>query len=246
MKSTEEILEIYKEGELSLDAAVALLKTASCFNLGHTRVDLDRSDRTGAAEVIYGAGKTVEQICEIASVLLEHGNNVLITRISEETAACISERFPESDHSPTARLLRIEPVLVEKTTSFVAVVSAGTSDLPVAEEAALTAEFLGSRVKRFYDCGVAGLHRLLSVLDEVREARVIVAVAGMEGALPSVLAGLVKSPVLAVPTSVGYGANLEGVTTLLAMLNSCANGISVVNIDNGFGAGYNAHLINSL
>ncbi len=147
---------------------------------------------------------------------------------------------------PEARLMRIAPNPVPRTAGFVGIVSAGTSDQSVAEEAALTAEFLGSRVVRYRDCGVAGLHRLVSHLDSIRQATALVAVAGMEGALPSVLAGLVKAPVIAVPTSVGYGANFRGVTTLLAMMNSCANGVSVVNIDNGFGAGFNAHLINSL
>lgn len=246
MKTPEEILEGYRSGEVTLEQASLLLKESRCLDLGHTRLDLDRAHRTGAPEVIYGAGKSPAQIREIAAALLANGHNVLATRLSPEAAGTLCSEFPFAVYSAEARLVRMEPSPAVLTSSFVAVVSAGTSDLSVAEEAAVTAEFLGSRVRRFYDCGVAGLHRLLAVLEEIRQARVIVAVAGMEGALPSVLAGLVKSPVLAVPTSVGYGANLEGVTTLLAMLNSCANGISVVNIDNGFGAGYNAHLINSL
>lgn len=246
MKTPEEILDAYKEGKLHQKQAAELLMESRCTNLGHSRIDHDRHHRTGAPEVIYGEGKTSMQIIDIAEVLLEKGSNVLVTRLSEDSADKFRNHFPDAVYSSIARAATIARTPVAKTSSFVAVVSAGTSDQPVAEEAALTAEFLGSTVKRYYDCGVAGLHRLLSELDSLREARVLVAVAGMEGALPSVLAGLVKSPVIAVPTSVGYGANLKGVATLLAMLNSCANGISVVNIDNGFGAGYNAHLINSL
>ncbi len=246
MKTPGEILEEYKSGLLDREAAVELLKESRSTCLGHTRIDHDRQHRTGAPEVIYGAGKTPRQIVEIARALLENGSNVLVTRLEPEAAALFLEEYPEAVYSETARCASIVPLVMPLSSSFVAVVSAGTSDQPVAEEAALTAEFLGSRVERVYDCGVAGLHRLLSELEHLREARVIVAVAGMEGALPSVLAGLVKVPVIAVPTSVGYGANLQGIATLLAMLNSCANGVSVVNIDNGFGAGYNAHIINSL
>lgn len=247
MKTPEEILDAYRNGQVSMEEAVSELMESRCTNLGHTRVDHDRHFRTGAPEVIYGEGKTPEQIVSIAATLLEKGSNVLVTRMKEEAAEAFLRKFPDANYSATARVgsvIRFPAPIKEDT--FIAIVSAGTSDMMVAEEAALTAEFLGSRVKRFYDCGVAGLHRLLGELEDLRRARVIVAVAGMEGALPSVLAGLVRSPVIAVPTSVGYGANLGGISTLLAMLNSCANGISVVNIDNGFGAGFNAHLINSL
>lgn len=177
--------------------------------------------------------------------MLAHGNNVLATRLDAEKAVPILKHFPEAKYSTLAELLSITPHPRPLSESFIAIVSAGTSDQKIVEEAALTAEFLGSRVERIQDCGVAGIQRLLNALPLIRQARVIIAIAGMEGALPSVLAGLVKTPVIAVPTSIGYGTNLEGITTLLAMMTSCANGVSVVNIDNGFGAAYNAHLINS-
>lgn len=213
--------------------------------LGHTQIDHERLERTGAPEVIYGAGKTSQQIIEIAESMLAHGSNVLATRLSAEKAEPILKCFPAAQYSALAQLLSITPHSRPLSKSFIAIVSAGTSDQKIVEEAALTAEFLGSRVERIQDCGVAGIHRLLNALPLIRQARVIIAIAGMEGALPSVLAGLVKVPVIAVPTSIGYGTNLEGVTTLLAMMTSCANGVSVVNIDNGFGAAYNAHLVNS-
>lgn len=213
--------------------------------LGHTQIDHDRLERTGAPEVIYGAGKSSQQIIDIAEAMLAHGNNVLATRLDAEKAVPILKHFPEAKYSTLAELLSITPHPRPLSESFIAIVSAGTSDQKIVEEAALTAEFLGSRVERIQDCGVAGIQRLLNALPLIRQARVIIAIAGMEGALPSVLAGLVKTPVIAVPTSIGYGTNLEGITTLLAMMTSCANGVSVVNIDNGFGAAYNAHLINS-
>lgn len=247
MKSPSEILQAFREGSLNEEETLRLLHESSTPDLGHTRLDLGRQARTGSSEVIYGNGKTPEQIVEIASALISYGQNVLATRLSDAAAEALLRKFPKASHSPIARLATITHSPQEKKQgSHIAVVSAGTSDQPVAEEAALTAEFMGSQVKRYYDCGVAGLHRILNVLDDIRTARVIIAVAGMEGALPSVIAGLVKAPVIAVPTSVGYGANMQGIATLLAMLNSCANGITVVNIDNGFGAGYNAHVINCL
>ena len=247
MKTPSEILQAFRNGALNEEEALRLIHETSTLNLGHTRLDLGRKARTGSSEVIYGAGKTPEQIIEIASTLIRNGHNLLVTRLGQAAANALLHEFPDAVHSPIARLATITRTpQIEQHGSHIAVISAGTSDQPVAEEAALTAEFLGSKVERYYDCGVAGLHRILNVLDDIRTAKVIVAVAGMEGALPSVIAGLVKAPVIAVPTSIGYGANLQGVATLLAMLNSCANGISVVNIDNGFGAGYNAHIINCL
>lgn len=247
MSTPEQILINFKNGTTSLDDAVTALKSSATAQLEHSRLDLDRERRTGAPEVIYGAGKTPDQIIDIATSLLSHGSKVLATRLSNDAAQALCHTFPDAIYSPIAHLVTI----VRSTPSppketHIAIVSAGTSDQSVAEEAALTAEFLGSTVCRYYDCGVAGLHRIFEELEDIRSARVIVAVAGMEGALPSVIAGLVKTPVIAVPTSVGYGANLGGITTLLAMLNSCSNGVSVVNIDNGFGAGYNAHIINNL
>ena len=246
MNNITAILRQLEEGRLSTEEAAEKIRAAVSPALSHTDIDYDRLERTGCPEVIYGAGKTPVQIEEIARNLLDAGQNVLATRLNEDALLHLSGAFPEADMHPEARLMRIISSPPPQAAGFVGIVSAGTSDQAVAEEAALTAEFLGSRVRRYRDCGVAGLHRLVSHLDSIREATVLVAVAGMEGALPSVLAGLVKAPVIAVPTSVGYGANFRGVTTLLAMMNSCANGVSVVNIDNGFGAGFNAHLINSL
>ena len=246
MNNITAILRKLEEGRLSTEEAAEKIRAAASPALSHTDIDYDRLERTGCPEVIYGAGKTPVQIEEIARNLLDAGQNVLATRLNEDALLHLSGAFPEADMHPEARLMRIISSPPPQAAGFVGIVSAGTSDQAVAEEAALTAEFLGSRVRRYRDCGVAGLHRLVSHLDSIREATVLVAVAGMEGALPSVLAGLVKAPMIAVPTSVGYGANFRGVTTLLAMMNSCANGVSVVNIDNGFGAGFNAHLINSL
>ena len=246
MNDITSILHQFKKGLLSAEEAAEKIRAGTVSAPSHTDIDYSRLERTGCPEVIYGAGKTPDQIEEIARSLLAAGQNVLATRLSWEALDYLNRAFPAADMHPEARLMRIVPNPVPRTAGFVGIVSAGTSDQYVAEEAALTAEFLGSRVVRYRDCGVAGLHRLVSHLDSIRQATALVAVAGMEGALPSVLAGLVKVPVIAVPTSVGYGANFRGVTTLLAMMNSCANGVSVVNIDNGFGAGFNAHLINSL
>lgn len=245
MKDVSEILNAFKDGEFDAAEAARRIAALSLVQLGHTRVDLERRARTGAGEVIFGQGKTPEHIVEIARALRARGEGVLATRLAPEAARALLENFPEAEHHARAKIVRMGAGGPAREGSFVALVSAGTADMPVAEEARLTAEFLGSRVETFYDCGIAGLHRLSGVIDRVRQARVVVAVAGMEGALPSVVAGLVAAPVIAVPTSVGYGANFGGLTALLAMMNSCANGVSVVNIDNGFGAGYNAHLINS-
>lgn len=246
MNDIADILRQFEEGRLSTEEAAEKIRAVTAPTPSHTDIDYDRLERTGCPEVIYGAGKTPAQIEDITRHLLNAEQNVLATRLTEEALDHLSCAFPDADMHPEARLMRITVTPPPQPDGFIGIVSAGTSDQAVAEEAALTAEFLGSRVRRYRDCGVAGLHRLISHLDSIREARVLVAVAGMEGALPSVLAGLVKAPVIAVPTSVGYGANFRGVTTLLAMMNSCANGVSVVNIDNGFGAGFNAHLINSL
>lgn len=246
MNDITAILRQLEEGRLSTEEAAEKIRTITAPTPSHTDIDYDRMERTGCPEVIYGAGKTPVQIEEIARNLLNAGQNVLATRLDGDAQDHLRRVFPEADMRPEARLMRIIIHPAPQAEGFIGIVSAGTSDESVAEEAALTAEFLGSRVHRYRDCGVAGLHRLVSHLDAIRRATVLVAVAGMEGALPSVLAGLVKVPVIAVPTSVGYGANFRGVTTLLAMMNSCANGVSVVNIDNGFGAGFNAHLINTL
>ena len=215
-------------------------------DLGFARVDIARFRRQGVPEVVYGEGKTAEQIAAILASLKRHGQlPALVTRISPEKAALVANLVGDGfEYFETARLGRLGRAVKPNGLGVVAVAAAGTSDLPVAEEAALTAETFGNEVKRFYDVGVAGLHRLLACAGELSSATVVVAVAGMEGALASVVGGLVSCPVVAVPTSVGYGASFGGVSALLAMLNSCAAGVSVVNIDNGFGAGFLAHRIN--
>ena len=224
------------------------MNSADIENLGFARVDLQRHSRQGMAEVVYGAGKTAEQIIAILSALREHNPPpALVTRIDGEKAAAVAKAFGgEFFYSPEAKLGRLGAVRPCDGIGTIAVACGGTSDLAVAEEAALVAEALGNSVVRLYDVGVAGLHRLLSCLDELRAASVVVAVAGMEGALPSVIGGLVSSPVIAVPTSIGYGASFGGASALLAMLNSCAAGVGVVNIDNGFGAGFLASRINHM
>ena len=232
-------------GETAPEEALLKLKEAPFEDLGYAKVDLHRPVRQGAAEVIYGAGKTPEQIAGIAAKLGERGcRNILVTRISQETADWVGQSVP-LDYHPEARLGIAFPG-ERNSLGNIVVATGGTSDIPVAEEAALTAEAMGNRVTRLYDVGVAGLHRLLSNLDALMSARCVVAVAGMEGALASVIGGLVDCPVIAVPTSVGYGASFGGLSALLSMLNSCASGCSVVNIDNGFGAGFLASRINQM
>ncbi len=248
MMDREQMLEALRDvqaGRVSPEAALKLLARAPYEDIGYAKIDHHRSLRNGTGEVIYGAGKTAEQIVAIASrMVAAGGSNILVTRMDGEKAARVAQAVPLF-YDTQARLgvvNRVPRALV----GSVVVASGGTSDLPVCEEAALTAETLGSRVTRLYDVGVAGLHRLLSHLDELQSARVVVAVAGREGALASVVGGLVDCPVIAVPTSVGYGASFGGVSALLSMLNACASGISVVNIDNGFGAGYLANRINRM
>ena len=245
-QQTMELLEQVKNGTVSPQQAMEKLKTAPFDDLGFAKIDNHRAIRQGVPEVIYGAGKTPEQIEKIAAHMLENGaRDILITRLSAEAAQRFAGKY-EFVYHEMARIGIVNPDPNRPQTGAVAVVSAGTSDMPVAEEAAITAQTLGSRVVRIYDAGVAGLHRLLAHMDELTHARAVVAVAGMEGALASVVGGLVEAPVIAVPTSVGYGANLGGFSALLSMLNSCASGVSVVNIDNGFGAGYLAHIINKM
>lgn len=242
----EEILKQVQKGTLSIAEAKDQLATFE--NLGFAKVDHHRKKRQGFPEVVYGEGKTSEQIISIITALRARNNQVMVTRISEEKAAVVQQACPEFTYNETARILywKDRKNSIENNQGYIAVVAAGTSDLRVAEEAAVTAEILGSNVHRIYDVGVAGIHRLLSHAEEIQNATVSVVVAGMEGALPSVVGGLVSHPVIAVPTSVGYGANFNGLSALLTMLNSCASGISVVNIDNGFGGGYNAVLIHQL
>lgn len=215
-------------------------------DLGFARLDLDRQRRRGCPETVFCQGKTPEQIGAIFEKFSEFGQRVLGTRATQEQFEALRERLPELRYHETARLLTLGQVRTDAPVGAVAICCAGTSDLPVAEEAALTAEFFGARVERLYDVGVAGLHRLLGNEEKLRSVNAVIAVAGMEGALGSVVAGLVSVPVIAVPTSVGYGASFGGIAPLLTMLNSCAEGISVVNIDNGFGAGYLAAQINRL
>ena len=240
------LLEAVKNGELSVEQALAALKRKPFEDLGYAKVDLHRRVRQGAAEVIYGAGKTPEQIAGIARAMQENGQEtILITRLAPDAAARVRESLPLR-YFDAARCGVLGSLPAPGGLGTIVIATGGTSDLPVAEEAALTAQALGNRVTRLYDVGVAGLHRTLSHLDEIQSASVLIAVAGMEGALASVLGGLADCPVIAVPTSVGYGASFGGVAALLSMLNSCASGVSVVNIDNGFGAGFLASRINHM
>ena len=245
LRDTEFLLRAVAAGEVTPEEALLQLKEAPFEDLGFAKVDHHRALRQGAQEVIYGAGKTPEQMLGILEAMSKKGcENIIITRLSPESAEILRKKFPMDYH--TDAKLAIACPAPRAHVGSVVVASGGTSDIPVAEEAALTAEALGSRVTRLYDVGVAGIHRLLSNLEPILSARAIVAVAGMEGALASVIGGLAQCPVIAVPTSVGYGASFGGVAALLSMLNSCASGVSVVNIDNGFGAGFLAHRINTM
>ena len=247
MKSEiKRILEEVRDGSMSPDDALLKIKAEPFEDIGYAKVDLHRKLRQGAAEVIYGAGKTPEQISGILEVMNRNGQKtVLITRLSAESAAKVAESV-ELDYHPDARVGITGELPEPDGIGKIVVCTGGTSDIPVAEEAALTAQVLGNEVVRLYDVGVAGLHRTLAHLDDIMGASVIIAIAGMEGALASVIGGLADCPVIAVPTSVGYGASFGGLSALLAMLNSCASGVSVVNIDNGFGAGYLASMINHM
>ncbi len=248
MDNKQDILKLLREvagGTVTPEDALLQLKEEPFEDLDYAKIDYHRSVRQGAAEVIYGAGKSPEQIAGIVTAMGKRGvKNILVTRIHKEAAEYLKETVPVEYH-PLARLAVAFPEERKKTGNIV-VATGGTSDIPVAEEAALTAETMGNRVTRLYDVGVAGLHRLLSNMDVLMSARCVVAAAGMEGALASVIGGLVDCPVIAVPTSVGYGASFGGLSALLSMLNSCASGCSVVNIDNGFGAGYLASMINQM
>ena len=238
------ILEKVKSGELEVEAATSSLKDLPFKDLGFAKVDNHRSLRNGFPEVIFCEGKSLDEIEAIVAEMLKHKNNILASRASRKVYQKIKEIAPEAIYYERPRMVFIEKNKLKKTKSKILVVSGGTSDMPVAEEAVVTAEALGNSVESLYDVGVAGIHRLLKNLDKLNEAEVIIAVAGMEGALASVVGGLVDKPVIAVPTSVGYGANFGGVSALLTMINSCSSGIGVVNIDNGFGAAYLASTIN--
>ncbi len=241
-----QLLEGVKSGEVSIDDAVLKIKRQPFDDLGFAKVDLHRKLRQGAAEVIFGSGKTPEQILAIAESMLKNGQEtILVTRLAAEKAAALDGKLPFTYYE-NARIAVVGNMPKPDGIGTIVVATGGTSDMPVAEEAALTAEALGNQVTRLYDVGVAGLHRLLAHLDDIMGASVIIAIAGMEGALASVIGGMADCPVIAVPTSVGYGASFHGMSALLSMLNSCASGVAVVNIDNGFGAGYMAHMINHM
>lgn len=240
----EAILLSHSEGKLSIGEATGKLKNLSYENIGYARVDHARAVRQGFPEVIFGQGKTREQVLGIFEKLIERSPNVLITRTTVDVYGEIRNIYTDAEWHEAAKVIRVFRDKTELGAGEIAIVTAGTSDIPVAEEAALTAETMGNRVKRIWDAGVAGIHRILSEREILQSSRVVVVVAGMEGALPSVVGGLVKVPVIAVPTSIGYGASFGGIAALLGMLNSCASNVTVVNIDNGFGAGFVASLIN--
>ncbi|MFW5790132.1 MAG: nickel pincer cofactor biosynthesis protein LarB [Bacillota bacterium] len=243
-KELKELLEKVKSEEVDIATALKSLKDLPYKDIGIARIDNHRSLRNGFPEVIYCEGKSLDELKAIITEMLKSNNNILASRVSQEIYEMVKDLEPEAVYYPRPKMIFIKQQEIEETDSKILVVSGGTSDMPVAEEAAITAEVLGNRVERLYDVGVAGIHRLLGSLDRLDEASVIIAVAGMEGALASVVGGLVDKPVIAVPTSVGYGANFGGVSALLTMLNSCASGVGVVNIDNGFGAAYLASTIN--
>lgn len=242
---THEILEKVKSGEISVEEAEGFFKRQPFEELNYAKLDMHRKIRSGFAEVIFCSGKADEHLIQIFGRLYERDGEVFGTRASRHQYELIREKYPQVQYDPISRIIRIEEK-EKKKIGRIAVCTAGTADIPVAEEAAQTAEYFGSYVERIYDVGVAGIHRLLSRVEQIQSANCVVAVAGMEGALASVIGGLVDKPVIAVPTSVGYGANMNGLSALLTMINSCSNGISVVNIDNGYGAGYIATQINRM
>jgi pyridinium-3,5-biscarboxylic acid mononucleotide synthase len=245
-ESLNQLLTDVRNGKVTIEEAIGQLKHFTSKDLGYATIDTHRELRTGYPEVIFGQGKTPEQVAGIVQFMLTRDNNILATRVTEAMYEKVLEVCPDAVYNPVARTIAVRKMDIQSPPTYIAVITAGTSDLPVAEEAAVTAEIFGNRVERVVDVGVAGIHRLYNKLDVVRQARVSVVVAGMEGALPSIVGGLVDKPVIAVPTSVGYGANFGGLSALLGMLTSCASGICVVNIDNGFGAGFLASMINRL
>ncbi|MFH1625275.1 MAG: nickel pincer cofactor biosynthesis protein LarB [Pseudomonadota bacterium] len=247
VEQLKSLLERVKKGDVGVEEALDSLKTLPFEDIGHATIDHHRHLRLGFPEVIFGEGKSDEDILAIAQRMVEKKDNVLITRVDRKKALTIKKAFPKAVYHPKPRALTIVSQKIKrKGKGTILVISAGTSDIPVAEEVVITAEMMGNRVDRLYDVGVAGIHRLVSRWERLSQASVLVVVAGMEGALPSVVGGIVSKPVIAVPTSIGYGANFGGITALLGMLNSCAPGVAVVNIDNGFGAGYIAGLINRI
>ncbi len=245
-ESVRKLFEQVRKGKVTPDDAVARLRHMPFEDLGFAKVDHHRALRNGMPEVILGEGKTPAQVAGIFARLAEHGGNILATRVNEKQFAAVKKKVRAAEYRDLARAIVLQRDPNKYGKGIVAVVSAGTSDIPVAEEAVVTAQVMGNEVEHFYDVGVAGIHRLLANREALTRARVVIVCAGMEGALPSVVGGLVGVPVIAVPTSVGYGASFKGMAALLGMLNSCASNVSVVNIDNGFGAGYVASLINRL
>ena len=244
LQEIEALLQRYKSADLSAPDAARAISNLYYEDIGHSRVDHARAHRQGFPEVVFGAGKTRAQVVEIVERLVARAPNVLVTRTDEGTFGEVRNVVTDAEWHSAARMIRIRRDRTERGAGEISIVTAGTSDIPVAEEAALTAEAMGNRVRRVWDAGVSGIHRILAERERLRDSRVIVVAAGMEGALPSVVGGLVSVPVIAVPTSIGYGASFGGVAALLGMLNSCASNVTVVNIDNGFGAGFVASLIN--
>lgn len=240
----EQILESFKSDDLSAGEAAEKLKNLAFEDIGYARIDHGRASRQGFPEVIFGQGKTSEQICGIFEKLIARSPNVLVTRTNKDVFGDIRNIYTDAEWHESAKVIRVIRDREDRGVGEITVCTAGTSDIPVAEEAALTAEAMGNRVQRIWDAGVAGVHRILAERERLQNSRVVIVVAGMEGALPSVVGGLVSVPVIAVPTSIGYGASFGGVAALLGMLNSCASNVTVVNIDNGFGAGFSASLIN--
>lgn len=242
----EQVLEAYKQGQITMEIAKEKFSELPFTDIGFAMIDNHRELRVGYPEVIYCAGKTIDQIRAIMEVMIARNNNILATRASKEMYEAVKDLDPAMEYNELGRVITLRVKPIKEAEGMIAIVAAGTSDLPVVEEARETARILGNKVQVYTDVGVAGIHRLFSRLEEIKKARVVIVVAGMEGALASVMGGLLSQPIIAVPTSVGYGANFNGLSALLSMLNSCASGVSVVNIDNGFGAAYNASQINHL
>ena len=242
----ENVLKKVQKGKLSPKEALDILRDYPYQDLSFAKIDHHRELRKGYPEIIYGLGKTEEQIITIAQEIIKKGSNLLITKVEEKTYKNLKKKIPQAQFNPPAKTIYFKQRKSDPGKGKVVIITAGTSDIPVAEEAAVTCDIFGNKIEKIYDIGVAGLHRFFGEYEKIRQARVIITVAGMEGALPSVVAGTVNIPIIAVPTSIGYGASMKGLAALLAMLNSCAGGVGVVNIDNGFGAGYLASLINHL
>lgn len=245
-KEIEDLLIDVKEGRKSIEEALEVLKNFPYTDLGFAKIDHHREMRTGYPEIIYCSGKTIDQVKEIFRVMSLNENNIIGTRANPEMYEAVKNILPDAIYYSEAKIISLQKKKPKAPESKIAVITAGTSDIPVAEEAAVTAELLGNNVVRIYDAGVAGIHRLVDKLPQIRSCRVVIVIAGMEGALASVVGGLVDKPVIAVPTSIGYGASFGGIAALLAMLTSCSSGVTVVNIDNGFGAAFSASMINKL